>query len=43
MMNTWDLNKKLDVGIKCNKYLKVEHKVGQKLQSLVKSTTYFTL
>ncbi len=44
MTNTWDLNKKynkkLEEGKKYNKYLKVEQKVGQKLESSVKSINY---
>ncbi len=40
MTNTWDLDTKLDVEKKYNKYLKVEPKVGQTRQPSVKCTTY---
>ncbi len=36
MPNNWDLDKKLDVGKKYNKYLKVKQKAGQKFQPSVK-------
>ncbi len=40
MTNTWDLDKKLYVGKKFNRDLKVEQKVEEKLQPSVKSITY---